>query len=119
MLSLLVQTAAFSPSLGAGRLGGALRRSPAVSMDETLFEKALAGELEQEGAENLFLSEVGWATYMDEACGSSYAMNPRPSQAEDGYFTSSILSNPLDGARSRRPVYRGWELCADESGIEG
>jgi len=35
-------------------------------MDETLFENALAGSLEEEGAENIFLSEVGWASYLDK-----------------------------------------------------
>merc|ERR1719389_1428819 len=65
-------------------------------MDETIMEKALAGELEQEGAENVFMSELGWATYLDKNAGSSYNMNERPSMAQDGYFTADIFSNPID-----------------------
>lgn len=65
-------------------------------MDETLLENALAGSLEEEGAENIFLSEVGWATYLDKEAGQSYAMNERVSTAQDGYFTPDIFSNPLD-----------------------
>jgi len=65
-------------------------------MDETILEKALAGELEEEGAENVFLSEVGWATYLDKNAGSSYNMNQRPSLAEDGYFTPDVFSNPVE-----------------------
>lgn len=71
-------------------------RQGAVTMDETLLERALEGTLEEEGAENVFMSEVGWATYLDKECGSSYNMNQRVSQAEDGYFTPDIFSNPLD-----------------------
>ena len=66
-------------------------------MDETIMQKAFAGELEEEGAENVFMSEVGWATYLDQEAGGSYNLNQRPSQAEDGYFTPDIFSNPLDG----------------------
>lgn len=76
-------------------------RQSAVFMDETLMEKALAGELEDEGAENVFMSEVGWATYLDQNAESSYNMNQRPSLAEDGYFTADIFSNPLDSAWPR------------------
>merc|ERR1719247_2618839 len=71
-------------------------RASVPCMDETIFEKALAGELEQEGAENVFMSEVGWATYLDENAESSYAMNERPSKAQDGYFTPDVFSNPLE-----------------------
>lgn len=67
-------------------------------MDETILEKALAGELEEEGAENVFMSEVGWASYLDKNAGSSYNMNQRPSLAEDGYFTPDVFSNPVEGA---------------------
>jgi len=74
----------------------AAARATMPTMDETIIEKALAGELEQEGAENCFMSEVGWATYLDENAGSSYAMNQRPSLADDGYFTADVFSNPLD-----------------------
>jgi len=35
-------------------------------MDETILKNTLAGTLEEEGAENLFLSELGWATYLDQ-----------------------------------------------------
>ena len=73
-------------------------RAPVVTMDETILEKALAGELEEEGAENCFMSEVGWADYLDKNSKSSYNMNERPSMAGDGYYTSSILDNPLDSA---------------------
>jgi len=69
-------------------------------MDETIIQKALAGELEAEGAENVFMSELGWATYLDKEAGSSYAMNERPSQASDGYFTADVFSNPIDVAVS-------------------
>jgi len=71
-------------------------RSYTPAMDETIVEKALAGELEQEGAENVFMSELGWASYLDEACGGSYNMNERPSVAFDGYYTADIFSNPAD-----------------------
>merc|ERR1711971_529359 len=56
----------------------------------------MGGTLEEEGAENVFMSEVGWATYLDQEAGSSYAMNQRPSMADDDYFTPDIFSNPLD-----------------------
>merc|ERR1712060_536780 len=72
------------------------RVSTHVSMDETIMQKALAGELEEEGAENVFMSEVGWASYLDKEAKSSYNMNQRPSMADDGYFTPSIFSNPLN-----------------------
>jgi len=96
MLALFASQSAFAPTACPGRVNAVAARVPAVSMDETIFEKALAGELEEEGAENVFMSEVGWATYLDQNAGSSYNLNERPSQAADGYFTSSILSNPLD-----------------------
>ena len=63
------------------------------------MQKAITGELEQEGADNIFLSELGWATYLDKNAGSSYNMNERPSKASDGYFTADVFSNPIDGAR--------------------
>ena len=72
------------------------RPRAAVSMDETILEKALAGELEQEGAENVFMSEVGWASYLDKEAKQSYNMNERPSMAQDDYFTPDVFSNPLD-----------------------
>lgn len=89
--------AAYAPAAVCSRPAGAAARACRPVMDETIIEKALAGELEQEGAENIFMSEVGWATYLDQEAGSSYAMNERPSMAEDGYFTPDVFSNPLDG----------------------
>jgi hypothetical protein len=77
-------------------------RAGATFMDETIMEKAWAGELAEEGAENVFMTEVGWATYLDDAAGSSYNLNQRPSQADDGYFTPTIFSNPVDGERPPR-----------------
>ena len=76
-------------------------RQRAVFMDETIMEKALAGELEQEGAENVFMSELGWASYLDKNAGSSYNMNERPSKTGDGYFTPDVFSNPIEGAQRR------------------
>ena len=92
---------AYVPATGPAAPVRAVRssRQGAVFMDETIMEKALAGELEQEGAENVFMSELGWATYLDQNAGGSYNMNQRPSMAEDGYFTADIFSNPLDGER--------------------
>jgi len=89
---------AFAPTTLAPRYAAAstVSRQAFPSMDETILEKALAGELEEEGAENIFMSEVGWATYLDKEAGSSYNMNQRVSQADDGYFTPDVFSNPLD-----------------------
>lgn len=36
----------------------AAMRAPVTSMDETIIQNALAGDLEAEGAENVFLTEV-------------------------------------------------------------
>merc|ERR1719506_244641 len=73
-------------------------RTTKVKMDETIVEKALAGDgaLEEEGAKNPFQSELGLADYLDKKAGSSYAMNERPSKAQDGYFTPDVFSNPLE-----------------------
>lgn len=96
VLFTLASAAAYVlPSCPAGRSHVA-RTLAHVSMDETIMQKALAGELEEEGAENVFLTEVGWASYLDREAKSSYNMNQRPSLAEDGYFTPSIFANPLD-----------------------
>merc|ERR1719387_3380143 len=73
----------------------AASRAGAPTMDETILEKALAGELEDEGFENVFMSELGWATYLDKEAGGSYNMNERPSLAQDGYFTPDIFSSPI------------------------
>jgi len=74
----------------------AAMRAPVTSMDETIIQNALAGDLEAEGAENVFLTEVGWASYLDKEAKSSYNMNQRVSQADDGYFTPTFFSNPLE-----------------------
>eukprot|EP00965_Chrysotila_dentata_P210255 6185794-Pleurochrysis_carterae.AAC.1 len=87
-----------------------VRAANGVVMDETIINKALSGELEEEGAENIFLSEVGWATYLDENAKSSYNMNQRPSLADDGYFTPSIFSNPLEVCPSRLDTYKNVDL---------
>merc|ERR1719502_2417824 len=101
-LLLSAGASAFMVPAPAPRLSAsAAVRAGCPSMDETILEKALAGELEEEGAENVFMTEVGWATYLDQEAGSSYAMNQRPSVAEDGYFTPDVFSNPLD-------VVSGW-----------
>lgn len=71
----------------------AKKRAGSIRMDETVLKNALAGTLEEEGAENLFLSELGWATYLDKQ-GQSYAMNQRASDAEDGYYTPDAFSGP-------------------------
>ena len=89
---------AFVVPASVPRSCAAATRASCPSMDETILEKALAGELEEEGAENVFMSEVGWASYLDKNAGSSYNMNQRPSLAEDGYFTPDVFSNPVEGA---------------------
>jgi len=99
LLSLSCAAAYVLPSCTPVRAPGARGCSPVV-MDETIMQKALAGELEEEGYENVFLTEVGWASYLDENAESSYAMNERPSLAEDGYFTPSVFDNPLEGKAS-------------------
>ena len=116
MLSLLVVASATGyvhnmPVRVAGTAAASASRA-AVSMDETILEKALAGELEQEGAENVFMSEVGWATYLDKNAGSSYNMNQRVSQADDGYFTPDVFSSPVDGALPHHPARRRRRLSA-------
>merc|ERR1719171_909508 len=84
---------ACAPNAG---VAAAASRACRPSMDETILEKALSGELEAEGAENVFMSELGWASYLDKEAGSSYNLNQRPSMAEDGYFTPDLFSNPID-----------------------
>jgi hypothetical protein len=69
-------------------------------MDETLIQKGISGGLEEEGAECLWQSELGWADYLDKKADSSYAMNERPSKASDGYYTPDVFSNPMDIAKS-------------------
>merc|ERR1712087_833401 len=72
------------------------RTAASIVMDETIIERALEGTLEEEGAENVFMSELGWATYLDQEAGSSYNMNERPSMASDNYFTPDVFSNPVE-----------------------
>merc|ERR1719183_2280913 len=97
LLSPLLAAAAYAPPCASRAASpAAAARACRPVMDETIIEKAFSGELEQEGAENVFMSEVGWATYLDKNAGSSYNMNERPSKAQDGYFTPDIFSNPLD-----------------------
>jgi hypothetical protein len=92
-------TSAYVAPVVGPRMQNAVARANAPAMDETIIEKALAGELEEEGAENVFMSELGWATYLDQNAGSSYNMNERPSIAQDGYFTADIFSGPGDGTQ--------------------
>merc|ERR1719409_1691151 len=99
MALLLAAVAALSynaPLAPARPASAAAARSTRPVMDETIIQKALLGELEQEGAENVFMSELGWATYLDKQADSSYNMNEKPSKAQDGYFTPDIFSNPID-----------------------
>ena len=109
---------AYVPATGPAAPVRAVRssRQGAVFMDETIMEKALAGELEQEGADNVFLTEVGWASYLDKEAGSSYNMNERPSKAQDGYFTPDVFSNPIDGASIRPAPTR---ICQAPRGSGG
>ena len=111
---MLAVSALLLPATAAYQVGLAPRaqvsvRAVAPVMDETIIQKALAGGLEKEGADNIFMSEVGWATYLDskEGGSSSYAMNERPSKAQDGYFTASILDNPAQGKALPVPRYLG------------
>lgn len=87
-----------APAVGPRMAQNTVARATVPAMDETILEKALAGELEEEGAENVFMSELGWATYLDQNAGSSYNLNERPSMAQDGYFTADVFSNPAEGA---------------------
>merc|ERR1719152_153402 len=97
LLSLPLLAPAYVPGCTPASSASAVAaRACRPVMDETIIQKALSGELEQEGADNVFLSEVGWATYLDQNCESSYAMNERPSMAQDGYFTPDVFSNPID-----------------------
>lgn len=96
MLALFSASSAYSSPACAPRVAGAaIARACPVHMDETIIENALAGTLEQEGAENVFMSELGWASYLDKQ-GQSYNMNERASVAEDGYYTPDIFANPAD-----------------------
>ena len=97
-------------------VSSAAARACRPAMDETIMEKALSGELEQEGADNVFMSEVGWASYLDKQAGSSYNMNERPSKAQDGYFTPDVFSNPIDGASIRPAPTR---ICQAPRGSGG
>jgi hypothetical protein len=37
-----------------------------IRMDETILKNTLEGTLEEEGLNNHWLSEVGWASYLDK-----------------------------------------------------
>jgi len=67
---------------------------PAVHMDETLFDDILSDKLEQEGAASPWLSEAGWAVYLDKE-GIPYAMNDRVSD-DFNYFSATVFGNPFD-----------------------
>ena len=98
LVSPLLSSAYVAPACAPRAVSAAAATRACVpSMDETIIQKALAGELEEEGAENVFMSEVGWASYLDSAAGSSYNMNQRVSLADDDYFTPDIFSAPGDG----------------------
>ena len=105
-LSALSYNAPMAPCRAAAPAAAARACRPV--MDETIIQKAFSGELEQEGAENVFMSELGWATYLDKQAGSSYNMNERVSKASDGYFTPDVFSNPVDGTRPRRHTLAAW-----------
>mmetsp|Transcript_21404 Transcript_21404/g.43314 ORF Transcript_21404/g.43314 Transcript_21404/m.43314 type:complete len:181 (-) Transcript_21404:268-810(-) len=92
----LLASAYVMPAALRSSTSAATARAGATFMDETIIERALEGTLEEEGAENVFMSEVGWATYLDQNAGSSYNMNQRVSLADDGYFTPDVFSNPLE-----------------------
>jgi len=86
-----------TPARAAHKPAMVANRGGAPVMDETVIQKALAGELEQEGAENHWMSEAGWAEWLDKNAESSYNMNQRPSQiGNENYFTPTAFSNPLD-----------------------
>lgn len=102
MLALVTIGNAYAPTgmpapVAAGAAAAAVARAGPAVMDETILQKALAGELEAEGAEQHWLSEAGWAVWLDENAESSYNLNQRPSKAEDGYFTPDVFSNPIAG----------------------
>lgn len=105
LLTLVAGSSALQPACVGhchAKSGARYARAPtsAITMDETILEKALRGELEEEGAENIFMSEVGWASYLDKEGEQSYNMNERVSKAKDGYFTPDLFSNPIDVATS-------------------
>jgi len=107
LLVLLEPALGFAPTTAPrSAVPAAAARAARPVMDETIMEKAFSGELEQEGAENVFMSELGWATYLDKNAGSSYNMNERPSKASDGYFTPDVFSNPVDGAAAEKRASR-------------
>jgi len=92
----LALASAFTGPACVPRAAAVVSRTSALSMDETIMEKAFAGELEEEGEENVFMSELGWAYYLDQKAQSSYNMNERFSMASDGYTTPDVFSNPFD-----------------------
>ena len=72
-----------------------IKRTRQLRMDETIVKNTLDGTLEEEGLNNHWLSELGWASYLDKQ-GQSYAMNEQASKAVDGYYTPDAFSNPLE-----------------------
>merc|ERR1719428_1120656 len=103
LVTLVAGSSALQPACVGhchAKSGARYTRLGTPTMDETILEKALRGELEEEGAENVFMSEVGWASYLDKEAGQSYNMNERVSKAKDGYFTPDLFSNPIDVATS-------------------
>ena len=99
MLAVLSFSSAYVLPAGApARSTAAVARAAPSTMDETILQRALEGTLEEEGAEQHWLSEVGWADWQDKNGGASYNMNQRFSKADDGYVTPDVFSNPIDGA---------------------
>ena len=99
MLALVSFSSAYVLPAGApARSTAAVARAAPSTMDETILQRALEGTLEEEGAEQHWLSEVGWADWQDKNGGASYNMNQRFSKADDGYVTPDVFSNPIDGA---------------------
>lgn len=87
-------TLAYAPAASRVVSRRAASHNVAVHMDETLFENVLGDELEREGAEKPWLSEAGWAVYLDSQ-DSGYAMNNKVSE-DFKYFTAGIFSNPFE-----------------------
>jgi hypothetical protein len=75
-------------------------------MDETIYQnfgKTFFGDdgtdyLVEEGQEEFWRSEKGWARYLDEQ-GQSYNMNPRPS-LDPSFDAPDLLDSPVDVLKS-------------------
>ena len=74
--------------------------------------RGVQGTLEEEGAENPWMSEAGWADYLDKNAQSSYNMNQRPSKADDGYWTPGT-SRPAAARTWRRTPLGGGPHAED------